>query len=49
MVEHGLPNRSGPRAAEAAPKDALELGRSGDHSTETFGDIFRGSKVGPTL
>ena len=33
---------AGPRAAEAARKDTLKLGRSGDHSTGTFGGHLQG-------
>ena len=36
------PDRAGPRAADAAPKDALELGHSGDHSMSTFGGYHQG-------
>ena len=36
------PYGAGPRAAEPAPKDILKLRRSEDHSTGTFGAIFRG-------
>ena len=36
------PHRAGPKAAEAALEDALELGCSRDHSTRPSGGNFRG-------